>query len=330
MQEIVKRPLISVITPAFNERENLPLLYERLAAALNPMPADWEWVVIDDHSSDGTFAVLAELCKRDPRVRAFRFSRNSGSHLAAICGLRETAGDCAVMMAADLQDPPETIPLLFEHWRQSAQVVWAVRAVRHGERASTIWFSRLYYWMMRRMVKLESMPATGADFFLLDRAVIDAICQFEEQNISIHSLLIWMGFRQHSITYDKQARAHGASKWTLEKKLKLVVDSVTSFTYLPIRYMSYAGFVVALMGFLYAGLTILNAINGHPVQGWTSLIVVVLVLGGVQMLMLGILGEYLWRALDESRRRPRYLIEGVLGRRPESRPAGEARAAKAG
>ena len=308
-----RRPVISIITPAYNESRNLPLLYHRIAAALDGMGVSWEWLVVDDHSSDGTFEVLSEICDRDPRIRVLRFARNCGSHLAGVCGLQHAAGDCAVLIAADLQDPPETIAELYEKWRQGAQVVWAVRAARHGEKAQTVLFSRLYYWMMRRFVGIENTAATGADFFLLDRCVIDALRRFEEQNISVLSLLLWMGFRQDSITYEKQARAHGASKWTIEKKLKLVVDSITSFTYKPIRFMSYAGFITAFLGFCYAGLIILNAINGHPVQGWSSMIVVVLLLGGMQMLMLGILGEYLWRALDESRRRPRYLIERTAG-----------------
>jgi dolichol-phosphate mannosyltransferase len=308
------RPRVSVVTPAYNEAENLPLLYRELRNVLDGMPIDWEWLVVDDHSSDTTFGVLAELSQRDPRVRALRFARNSGSHLACTCGLQEASGDCAVIMAADLQDPPETIPKLFERWRAGVQVVWAVRAARLGEKASTIALSRLFNWFLRRFTGMRDLPA--ADFFLVDRRVLDAFRQFEESNTGIMTLIAWMGFRQESLLYVKEARAHGVSKWSLEKKLKLAVDCITSFTYLPIRYMSYAGLIVALLGFLYAGAVLVNAFRGHPIQGWTSLIVVVLVLGGMQMVMMGILGEYLWRALDESRRRPRYLIEGTVGQSP--------------
>jgi polyisoprenyl-phosphate glycosyltransferase len=153
------------------------------------------------------------------------------------------------------------------------------------------------------------MPSTGADFYLIDRRVRDAFCMFNEANVSILSLITWMGFRQAAIVYDKQARLYGTSGWNLEKKLKLVLDSVLSFSYLPIRLMSYAGVIVGLLGFLYAGFIIFNALTGSPASGWSSLMVIVLLLGGCQMVMMGILGEYLWRALDESRRRPRYLIE---------------------
>jgi glycosyltransferase involved in cell wall biosynthesis len=229
--------------------------------------------------------------------------------------LQEAKGDCAVIMAADLQDPPETLPALIERWRAGAQVVWAVRASRPGEKNSTVAFSRFYYWLMKHFVGLTDMPASGADFFLLDRCVLEGFRQFRESNNNIQTLILWMGFRQATITYEKQARLHGASKWSLEKKLKLAVDSIAAFTYKPIRYMSYAGFSIAFLGFLYAVDLIINALAGHPVEGWTSLMVVVLVLGGFQMLMMGVLGEYLWRVLDEARRRPRYLIEASIGER---------------
>ena len=165
---------------------------------------------------------------------------------------------------------------------------------------------------MRNVVGMKEMPATGADFFLLDRTVVDAFSRFNESNASIFALLTWMGFRQATIGYDKEARLHGSSGWTLKKKLKLVVDSVTSFSYVPIRFMSYLGFVVGLAGFLYAGLRgRRTSCAGSPVEGWSSLMIVVLLVGGLQMVMMGVLGEYLWRALDESRRRPRYLIEAT-------------------
>jgi len=186
-----------------------------------------------------------------------------------------------------------------------------VRLRREGEKASTLGFSRFYYWIMRHVVGMNEMPATGADFCLMDRRVVNALRQFGETNASVFALITWMGFQQKSIPYVKKARLHGRSGWNLEKKLKLVVDSVTSFTYLPIRLMSYLGFLLAVIGFLYATFVVFNALHGHPPQGWASLMVVVLVIGGIQMLMMGVLGEYVWRALDESRHRPRYLIEAT-------------------
>lgn len=304
-------PLVSIVTPAFNEADNLPLLYERLVQVLDGLDCDWEWVVVDDHSADRTFSVLSELAREDRRVRGLRFARNFGSHTALTCGLRNARGGCAIVLAADLQDPPETLPLLLEKWRAGDQVIWAVRNRREGEKSSTLGFARLYYFLMRRIVGIKEMPATGADFFLIDRRVLNAFAEFKESNTSILALITWMGYRQSSIVYNKHRRLHGRSGWSLRKKMKLVVDSVTSFTYAPVRMMSYVGFSTAFLGFLYASVVVFNYLAGHPAPGWSSLMVVVLVVGGIQMMMMGVLGEYLWRTLDESRHRPPYLIEAT-------------------
>ena len=306
-----RRVYLSVVTPAYNEALNLPLLYDRISAVLTPMDLDWEWIIVDDHSADDTFAVITGIAMRDTHVRAIRFARNFGSHKAILCGLDHAQGDCTIVLAADLQDPPETIPTLLEKWREGAHVVWAARAGRDGEKATTVGLARLYYLLMRHVVGMKEMPSMGADFFLIDRRVADALRRFNESNTSILALITWMGFSQTTVTYDKQARAHGRSGWSMEKKLKLAVDSITSFTYLPIRLISYAGMIVALLGFLYAAVVMANALIGRPVHGWASLMVVLLVIGGIQMLMMGVLGEYLWRALDEARQRPRYLIEAT-------------------
>lgn len=311
------KALLSIITPAFNEAQNIPILYDRASAIFASGDMDWEWIVVDDHSRDRTWAVLQELADREPRLKAIRLARNSGSHAAFACGLRQARGDCAVVLAADLQDPPETIPALLEKWRAGARIVWAVREQREGESAATKAFANLYYWLMRRFVGVSEMPATGADFFLIDRRVIDVLNVFKEANVSLLALLTWMGFRQDRISYVKQARQHGQSGWNIEKKLKLAVDSVTAFTYKPIRFMSYAGFIMAFVGFLYALVVILHRIFLHtPVPGYPSLMVAILVVGGLQMAMMGVLGEYVWRALDEARNRPRFIVEDEIGFAP--------------
>jgi len=306
-------PLLSVVTPAYNEERNLPAMYEQLCGVLDGAAISWEWLIIDDASTDRTFAVASTIVARDSRVRAFRFSRNFGSHTAVICGLEHAQGDCAVAMASDLQDPPAIIPDLLAEWRNGNHVVWAVRGQRTGEKRSVVAFSQFYYWLMRRVAGLQNTPATGADFVLLDRRVIDAVCRFHEHNASFFALVTWMGFRQTAIHYDKQARVYGRSGWTFRKKVKLVVDSLTSFSYLPIRFMSILGLTVSTLGILYSIVVVLNAFLGAPVAGWSSIMVAVLILGGGQMFMLGVLGEYIWRGLDESRRRPRYLIETSTG-----------------
>jgi dolichol-phosphate mannosyltransferase len=305
--------LISVVMPAYNEARNLPVMHERLRVALDSTGVDWEWIIIDDSSSDDTFAAGEAITATDRRVRVFRFSRNFGSHAATICGLDHARGDCAVAMAADLQDPPETITALLARWREGAHIVWAVRSQREGESRATLVVSRFYHWIMRKVAGLRDMPATGSDFVLLDRRVIDAICRFREQNASFFALVTWMGFRQTSVLYEKQARLHGLSGWTLRKKIKLLVDSLTSFTYQPVRWMSLMGLIVSILGVVYGIVVVLNAIVGSPPEGWTSLMAVVLFLGGGQMFMLGVLGEYIWRGLDEARSRPRYLIERTAG-----------------
>lgn len=309
--------LVTIITPAFNEAQNLSELHDRLMVVLSGLDAQWEWIVVDDHSRDETWAVLRELAVREPRLKAVRLARNSGSHAAFACGLQHACGDCAVVLAADLQDPPETIPALLEKWRQGAQIVWAVREEREGVSAATKGFSKAYFWLMRRFVGIADIPATGADFFLLDRRVIEALNAFKETNVSLMALLTWLGFKQDRISYVKKARLHGQSGWNVEKKLKLAVDSVTAFTYKPIRFMSYVGFIVALLGFLYALIVIFyRLVYSTHVQGYPSLIVAILVVGGLQMIMLGVLGEYVWRALDEARNRPRFIVEDEIGLAP--------------
>jgi len=307
-----RTPLLSIITPAYNEDTNLPLMYESLTKILDTLEMDWEWIVVDDHSSDNTFETIRELKTNNNRIRGFRLAHNFGSHKAMICGLEKAQGDCAIILAADLQDPPEVMPSLLESWKAGNQVVWAVRRERKGEKKSKLIFAYLYYFLMRRIAGISDLPSTGSDFFLLDRHVIDSLSMFRENNASLMNLVTWMGFRQSSVDYDKEERLHGKSGWTFHQKLKMVVDSVTSFTFLPIRLMSYFGFIVALLGLLYAGIVLFNVLGGERPHGWASLMIVVLVLGGSQMMMMGVLGEYLWRTLDESRRRPHYILESVL------------------
>lgn len=302
-------PLLSLITPAWNEARNLPVLYERLQAALVAADVTWEWIVIDDHSKDATFDVVRDLAARDPRVRGMRLARNTGSHMAIVCGLDEAQGGGAVVLAADLQDPPETLPALIERWRNGAQVVWAARRAVPGRASADSAFSRLYYWVMRHVVGMRDMPAAGADFFLMDRAVIDAFRQLRERHASILALITWLGFRQERIEYDKQPRLYGTSGWNLRKKVKLVLDSVTGFSELPVTACWTLGLVMIVVGGLlgasgFAGLSIGVLMPQH--------VVLLGALGaglGVALVMLGVVGEYVWRALDEGRQRPRYFVE---------------------
>lgn len=299
---------VSIVTAFLNEQANLPEFRRRVTEAAEKHAFELEVVLVDDHSTDNSPALAKAWAREDGRVKYLRLSRNCGAHTAVAAGIGQTTGDCVVILASDLQDPPETIPVLLERWRQGFDVVWAVREAREGESWSTKLFSAVYYRIMRR-VALSNMPAKGADFLLFDRKVADAFNRISEKNTNIQAMILWMGFRQTSLEYVKQARHEGRSKWTLSKKLKLFVDSIVSFSYVPIRLMSSIGIVTSLLGLLYALVVATNAVLGEPVAGWTSLMIVVLILGGLQLTMLGILGEYVWRGFDESRGRPRFIIE---------------------
>lgn len=301
--------MITIIFPVYNEQDNLKELYKRVCDVSSQVRGhECEFLFVDDCSTDATPRILKELHEQDKRVKTVRFARNCGSHAALSAGLSEAKGDCAIVLAADLQDPPEIIPELISEWEKGFKTVWGVRVKREGESAATRFSSRLYYALMNKLTSVKVPPA-GADVFLADRVVINALKQIPEKHTSIFMALAWLGFRQTGIGYVKQARFKGASKWTLRKKIKLTVDSLLSFSDIPIRYMSMLGFLTALLGFVYAFKVFLNYTDGSPVQGWSSLMVVLLVIGGVQMIMLGLLGEYLWRTFDESRRRPRFIIE---------------------
>jgi len=300
--------VISIVTPAFNEAGNLQRLHARIVDTMGKLGVDWEWIVVDDHSRDDTFAVIQRLSSTDPRVRGVRLARNSGSHVAIACGLRLTSGDAVVMMASDLQDPPETIGAMLERWRRGAQIVWAVRRSRPGDH-SHAWFAAAYYWIVRNVVGLREMPATGTDFFLADRRVVDAFRAFPERATSLFNHLTWMGFTQEYVDYEKQPRTAGASGWTLARKIRLVIDSVTAFSNAPLRWCAYLGAAMLAVALVLtvAGIRLLPELGG----GLLLVMALLFALSGVQMLALAIVGEYVWSALAEARRRPQFVIEAA-------------------
>jgi dolichol-phosphate mannosyltransferase len=304
---------IGIVIPLFNEVLNLPVLVERLGSTMEGLLKsgyDFEVVFVDDHSTDETPAMVKQLLHEKPWLRFIRLSRNFGSYTALAAGLQYCTADCAILMAADLQDPPELIPQIVAKWREGYEVVWAVRAEREGESRLTKILAGTFYWLMRHMV-LPEIPTKGADFLLMDRKAINAYNSIPEKHTSFLAMVLWMGFRQTAIEYVKQARHAGKSKWTLAKKIKLLIDSVVSFSYVPIRLMSLLGFIMATSGFLYALVVIVGRLTGWvaPGTGFAALMTVLLVGQGAILIMLGILGEYLWRTFDEVRGRPRYIIE---------------------
>jgi dolichol-phosphate mannosyltransferase len=303
-------PELSIVIPVFNEEAVLPALVQRLRAFADRLtPLVTEIILVDDHSADCSPQLLKEVCERDARFRYARLAKNCGSHVATLAGLAQARGECAVFLAADLQDPPELILQMLDLWRAGHYVIWAVREEREGVSKFDLFLSNLFYRLLNLLGEVN-LPPRGSDFSLLDRKAIDALLSSAGTNPSIGGEIARLGFSSAQITYTKEKRAAGGSKWTLKKKLTAFADAFVSFSYAPLRAMSYLGMLFSFLGFGYALLVvILRLMTRTPVQGWSSLIVVVLVLGGVQMMMLGVLGEYLWRTLEAARQRPIYFLE---------------------
>jgi polyisoprenyl-phosphate glycosyltransferase len=306
--------LISIIIPSYNEEENLPILYERLQHVADTLIHTFEFIFVDDGSSDSSFQILEDLFRKDSRVKIIKFSRNFGSHAACLAGLSRATGDACTFLSADLQDPPEMIETLINEWNKGYEVVLGIR--EWGKGTSRL-FPTLYYQAVRRFA-LPNMPEKGTDVFLIDRKVVDTIVSIREKNTSIFGLILWSGFKQTIVQYRKGIRQKGISKWTLGKKVKLFIDTFVSFSYLPLRLISLVGILLACLGFLYAFFIVFNRLFfSVPVEGWASLMVALLVVSGTQLVFLGILGEYLWRNFDETRKRPAFIIDRMIGFKEE-------------
>jgi len=302
--------LISITIPSYNEEENLPVLYERLKHVSEALEHTFEFIFVDDGSSDGSFQFLEDLARKDSRVKVIKFSRNFGSHAACLAGLAKATGDACTFLSADLQDPPEMIATLISEWAKGYEVVFGIR--EWGKESSRL-FQKIYYKAVRRFA-LRNMPETGTDVFLIDRKVVDTVVSIREKNTSIFGLILWSGFKQTIVQYRKGMRQKGISKWTLGKKIKLFIDTFVSFSYIPLRLISVVGIMLAFMGFLYAFFIVFNRLFfSVPVEGWASLMVVLLVVSGTQLVFLGVLGEYLWRNFDETRKRPVFIIDRMIG-----------------
>jgi polyisoprenyl-phosphate glycosyltransferase len=303
-------PTLSIVLPVFNEAEGIDELLNRLNALRDSIQdTPLEVIFVDDHSNDATPGKLKAACAAHPWMRYCRLARNRGSHIAIIAGLRRARGECIVFLSSDLQDPIELIVQLYHEWTSGNMIVWAVRESPSGKSMMDRFFSRLFYWTLNRFSDV-ALPPTGSDFALVDRKIVPALLASLGASPSLIGEIARLGFRQTEVPYVKQARRHGHSKWTLGAKVRAFIDALASFSYIPMRIMAYSGLVFSMLGFLYALLIILlRILGGEPVQGWASLMVVLLVLGGIQMIMLGVLGEYLWRTLEEARGRPLYFIE---------------------
>lgn len=326
------RPLLSVVVPVLNESANIGPMHEALAETARATDwLDWEFVFVDDGSTDDTFAKLTSAHAGDPRVKVVRLSRNYGSHKGVAAGLRYASGDAAVIMAGDLQDHPREILRFLEHWRNGYHVVWGVRATR-DDSPMDIALSRLFAIVIRR-IALPAYPKEGTgSFCLIDRLVIDALNATPERNRLTSGLILDAGFRQIMIPYNREERRSGKSKWSMRQKIRILMDTVVAFSTTPIRLATFSGMVIALLGFAVAAyLAGYRLIHGAgAVEGWYSVIVLVLVLGGLQLVVVGLLGEYIWRALDDVRQRPMYRVQDLVGeleggQRPRSGGFTEAR-----
>ncbi|MCA9402020.1 MAG: glycosyltransferase family 2 protein, partial [Candidatus Omnitrophica bacterium] len=299
---------LSILIPAYNEADNIGQTIKDLMHHLPKMVDDYEILVVDDHSDDGTFQEV--LFFQHPRISCIRLSRREGSHTAFRAGLEQLTGDAVICMAADGQEDISTIQAMVLKWQSGVNIVWALRQARKEPWHIKI-FAVLFYKILGALSKTEksSIDLSRADFFLLDRKVIEAIRASKERNTSLVGLISWLGFVQDAVEYERKERRSGTSKWNFKRRVGLAVDWIVAFSGIPLKLMTLVGFTFACLGFIYAGLLIINKYTGAPVEGWSSIIVVILVLGGLQMIMLGIMGEYLWRNLDESRKRPLFFIE---------------------
>lgn len=308
---------ISIIVPVYYSSDTLMMLYQDMKEKILGQLGDYEIVFVDDGSGDESWSIMQEIGALDDRVVLVKLSRNFGEHAALLAGLSCCTGDCAVTKQADLQEDSELILELYESWKKGNKVVLAVREER-DDKPIYKWFANLYYMIVRKLI-MPDMPRGGFDCYLLDRKAIDVLLMLDERNSSLSLQVLWMGFQTDKVYFHRKAREVGESRWTMSKKIKLIVDSMMSFSYFPIRFMTVLGGLVSLFAFL-MGIYIISSklIVGEPVLGWTSLMAVLLFSTGLILLMLGVLGEYIWRALDASRNRPPYLIDTIQRNETES------------
>jgi glycosyltransferase involved in cell wall biosynthesis len=302
---------LSVVVPIFNEEGTVEELHARLTAAVAPLDS-YELVLVDDGSSDRTWELLAAIAAGDPHVRLVRLSRNFGHQVALTAGVDAARGDAIVTMDGDLQDPPEVIPELVAQWREGFDVVYGVRVAREGETRFKLWTASLFYRLIRRMSPVD-IPQDAGDFRLLSRRAADAFRSMPERARFIRGMTSWVGFRQVGVPYRREARYAGTTKYPTRKMLRFALDAITSFSTTPLRVMSAFGFsLVGLCGLYLAYALYKRFLTDDTVEGWTTVIVLVLLIGGAQLIGLGVIGQYVGRIYEESKNRPLYVVSEVL------------------
>lgn len=307
---------LSVVVPVFNEEENIPELYRRLSAVLPRVVRAWEILFVDDGSRDRSWELICSLAAQDSRVRGLRLSRNFGHQMAFAAGLDHARGQVVVIMDADLQDPPELIPELFAKYRQGYEVVYAVRVARHGETAFKKLTAALFYRLLSRITAVDIPQDTG-DFRLMGPRAVEAFRRLPERHRFTRGLVAWLGFPQTGVPYERAPRYAGITKYPFRKMLRFALDAITSFSHVPLQLATWLGFVVSAFAFFYILVVLALKLAGISWPGYTSLMAAILFLGGVQLLMVGLLGEYVGRIYDEVKQRPLYLVAEKVG--PEER-----------
>lgn len=309
-------PTLSIVVPLYNEEGNVATLLDRTTGIAGRLPGSpsYEIVLVDDGSRDGTVAAVREAMKQHPNVVLVKLSRNFGHQLASTAGLEIAAGDAVVLMDGDLQDPPELIEQFLAKWNEGFDVVYAIRRTRKGESAFKLWTAAMFYRTIRRLTKV-SIPVDTGDFRLMSRRVVDALRASPERHRFLRGMVSWVGYNQTGVQYDRDERLSGTTKYPLTKMIRYAVDGITSFSDVPLRFASYFGFAVSALAFVYAlvviGSKLLRIYPPGYTPGWASTIVAVVFLGGVQLISLGILGEYLGRIYDQVKGRPLYLVDRI-------------------
>jgi polyisoprenyl-phosphate glycosyltransferase len=304
---------LSVVVPLRNEEEVLPSFAERLTATLETLDDEWEVILVDDGSTDGTYGLAVELHSRDPRFKVVRLSRGFGHQVALSAGLDLARGDAVITMDGDLQHPPEVIPALLSRWQEGDEIVYAVMEERRGESRMKDWTAKLFYRLLARLADID-VPTGAGDFRLVDRRALEAVRAMRESNRYLRGMFSWVGFRQSGVLYTSPARTAGQSKYSGARMFRLAADAVIGFSNRPLRLGLNIGFAVSIASILFGLSAVITKLAGYfVVPGWTSVMILVGIVGGIQLVVLGVIGEYVSHIFDEVKRRPLYVVSRVHG-----------------
>jgi glycosyltransferase involved in cell wall biosynthesis len=303
---------ISVVAPCYNEEKVLVALRERLEGVLGKLNIPYEIIAVDDGSKDGTWEMLRKFQAENNHWKVIRLSRNWGHQTALTCGLDQSKGDVVLIIDADLQDPPELLTEMLTLWQDGFDVIYGKRTVRHGESRSKKFFAFFFYRLLSKITKIHIPEDTG-DFRLIDRRALTALLSLRERHRFIRGLVSWVGYHQTPVFYERSERAHGETKYPFKKSLLLALDAITAFSYAPLRLATYLGFGVSGFAFIYIAVVILLKFLGVNFSGYTSMMASILLLGGVQLIVMGIIGEYVGRIFEQGQNRPLYFVDEICG-----------------